>query len=53
MEEVKKKRALKAVFEVMANLLDDVDATPTMMEDVEVDDGVPMGHTSKQIKSRC
>ena len=48
-EEVKTKRELKAVFEVMANLAGDVDATSTMMEDVEVDDGVPMRHVSKHI----
>ena len=42
-EEVKKKRELKAVLEVMAkNLAGDIDATPTTMEDV--------GHVSKQIK---
>ena len=28
----------------------DVDATPTIKEDVAVDDGVSMGHKSKQIK---
>ena len=43
-EEVKKKRELKAVFEVMANLAGDVEA----LEDV--DDDTPMEHVSKQIK---
>ena len=43
-EEVKKKRELKSAFEVMANLAGDVDATPTMVENVEVDVGVPLGH---------
>ena len=50
--EVKKKPELKAVFEVMANLTGDVDAPPTMMEDVEVDDGVQVEHVSKHIKVR-
>ena len=44
MEEVKKKRELKAVFEVVANLAGDVDA----LEDV--DDDTPTEHVSKQIK---
>ena len=41
---MKKKRELKAVFEVMANLAGDVEA----LEDV--DDDTPMEHVSKQIK---
>ena len=48
-EEVKNKRELKAVFEVMANLAGDVDATPD--DDGGCGgDGGPMGHESKQIQ---
>ena len=39
----------KAVFEVMANLAGDAEATPSMMDDVEVDDDVPMEHVPKPI----
>ena len=47
-EEVKKKREVKAVFEVVAYLAGAIDGTPSMMEDV--DDDVPMGHVSGQIE---
>ena len=49
-DEVKKKRELKAVFEVMAKLAGDVEATPLMKNYVEVDDDVSMEHMSKHIK---
>ena len=48
MEEIKKQREVKAVFEVMANLAGAIEATPSMMEDV--DDDAPLVHVSKQIK---
>ena len=44
-EEVKKKRGgSRVVFEVMAKLAGDLEATPSMMEDVEVDDDTPNRH---------
>ena len=50
MKEETKKRELKAVSEFMANLAGDVDATPTMMVDEVVDNGLPMVHVAKQKK---
>ena len=43
-KEVKKKRELKAVFEIMANLAGDVEALE------HVDDDTPKAHVSKQMK---
>ena len=50
MEEQKKTREVRAIFEVMAKFAGDVEATPSMMEDVDVDDDVPMGHVSKPME---
>ena len=45
--EVKTKREVKAVFEVMADVAGAIEGTPLMMEDVG---DAPMVHVSKQIK---
>ena len=46
-DEAKKKREVRAIFEVMANLAGAIDRTPSMED---VDGNIPMRHVSKQIK---
>ena len=47
MDEAKKKREVRAIFEVMANLAGAIDGTPSMED---VDGNIPMRHVSKQIE---
>ena len=47
----KDKREVRAIFEVMANLVGATDGTPSMIDEVD-DDMTPLVHVSKQMKKK-
>ena len=48
-EAARNKREVRAIFEVMANLVGAIDGTPSMIDEVD-DDNTPLGHVSQQTK---